>query len=491
MRLVASGFPGGLLLPETKSRSNVSAAPLVPLPERLILPLQQHIGLAAKPVVKVGDKVLKGQKIAQSDGYVSVPLHSTSSGRVTDIGMYPVSRPWLHDAMCIVVEPDGEDSWVELHPVDDYHNISPDQLQQVIRDSGIVGLGGAGFPAHVKLSEGVENSVDTLIINGAECEPFISCDDRLVREKASYVVAGTNMIARAVGAKHSIIALEQSMPEAAETLQQQLAAGAEGDVELVMVESRYPAGGEKQLIRTLTGREVPSGGLAIHVGVVMHNVATAAAVFRAVSRGEPVVSRYLTVTGDVENPGNLQVLLGTPVTDCVKMCDQGDPGDKKLIVGGPMMGTSIDDPSVPVTKTVNCVLALESQQRPEPEPCIRCGDCVQVCPVRLQPHLLHKAAIDNDMGKLRQYHIFDCIECGCCSYVCPSSIPLVEQYRHAKASIADYERSRQGVDHARKRFLAREQRMQEEQRQEEQLERMDDDTRRRQVEEMLKRDKRD
>ncbi|MGV0005951.1 MAG: electron transport complex subunit RsxC [Candidatus Porifericomitaceae bacterium WSBS_2022_MAG_OTU9] len=487
MRVVASGFSGGLLLPETKSRSNVSDAPLVPLPQRLILPLQQHIGLPAKPLVAIGDKVLKGQKIADSDGYVSVPLHSSSSGTVVDIGMYPVSRPWLHDAMCIVVEPDGEDRWCELQPVEDYNHISPERLQQVIRDSGIVGLGGAGFPAHVKLHEGVVNSVDTLIINGAECEPFISCDDRLIREKASYVVSGTSMIARVVGAKHSIIALEESMPEAAATLQQHLT----DDIELVMVESRYPAGGERQLISTLTGREVPSGGLAIHIGIVMHNVATAAAVFRAVSRGEPVVSRYLTVTGAVSNPGNLQVLLGTPVEDCVKICDNTETGiddySKRIIVGGPMMGTRIDEAKVPVTKTVNCVLVLENSPPAVPQPCIQCGECIKVCPVGLLPQLLHKAALDDDMGLLRENHIFDCIECGCCSYVCPSSIPLVEQYRHAKAFIANYERSREGVDHARKRFLGREERMLEEAGKHQRLDDIKDDERRQAVDDILKR----
>ena len=491
MKIIPSGFPGGLLLPETKARSNVSAAPLVALPERLILPLQQHIGLAARAMVSVGDKVLKGQKIAESDGYVSVPLHSTSSGKVIDIGMYPVPRPWLHDALCIVIEPDGEDRWCELNPVDDYNNISPEHLQQVIRGCGIVGLGGAGFPAHVKLSEGVENAVDTLIINGAECEPFISCDDRLIREKASYVVAGTRMIARAVGAKHSIIAVEQSMPEAAATLEQHIAEDTGNKTELVMVENRYPAGGEKQLIRTLTGREVPSGGLAIHVGIVMHNVATAASVFRAVTRGEPVVSRYLTVTGAVSSPGNLQVLLGTPVMDCVNMCHQEELGEKELIVGGPMMGVSIDNPNVPVTKTVNCVLVTEPRQHPEPQPCIRCGECVQVCPVELQPQLLHKAAIDSDIGGLRRHHIFDCIECGCCAYVCPSSIPLVEQYRQAKTYIAEYERSRKGVDHARQRFLAREERVQEQQQQQSQLDDIDDEQRRRNMADMLKRGKQD
>ena len=297
-------FPGGLRLEPRKEITDQKPSLLHPLPERMFLPLQQHIGLPAEPLVKPGDKVLKGQMVAQAGGYVSVPVHAGTSGKIIGLAEHPVPHPSLNQAPCIVLEPDGEDAWFDIRPTERYDTVEPRQLQKLIRDCGIAGLGGAGFPAHVKLMEGVDNAVDTLIINGVECEPHITCDARLIQEKASYVVSGARMIRHAVQAAHCVIAVEEDMPAAYEAL----AALVDDDLELVKVPVRYPAGGEKQLIKTLTGREVPSGGLPIHIGIVIHNVATAAAVFRAVTRGEPIVSRYVTVTGRVENPVNLQVL---------------------------------------------------------------------------------------------------------------------------------------------------------------------------------------
>ena len=453
--ILPAGFPGGLVLPTNKNLSNAEDSILVPLPERLTLPLQQHIGLPAKPIVHVGEHVLKGQLIAVADGHVSVPLHASTSGRIADIGDHLVPRPFLHKAPCIVIEADGDDRWYDIQSTEHYDQVAPGKLQQIIQNCGIVGLGGAGFPAHVKLHEGMVNAVDTLIINGVECEPYITCDDRLIREKARYVVAGTGMIAHAVQAKHSIIAIEGDMLEAEQALRAEL----KGEAELIRVETRYPAGGEKQLIETLTGKRVPDSGLAIHIGIVMHNVATAAAVFRAVTRGEPTVSRYVTVTGDVEHPRNVQALLGTPIADCFRLCDSSPPEDHQLIVGGPMMGVQVNELNVPVTKTVNCLLALSDKQvnafkRMEPEqPCIHCGHCVQVCPARLMPQELHRLTRLGQLNQAREQGLFDCIECGCCSYVCPSHLPLVSEYRQAKALISEEERKHKGADHARRRFL--------------------------------------
>ncbi len=458
MKSYRNAFPGGLDLPTHKELSNNSPAILVPLPERIILPLQQHIGLPALPQVRVGDRVLKGQPVARSERFVSVPLHASTSGKVIDIGDYPVPHPPGQKAPCIVIEPDGEDSWFDIQPTLSYEQKDPAQLHRLIQECGIVGLGGAGFPAHVKIQEGVENEVDTLIINGVECEPYITCDDRLIREKAQYVVAGTNIIAHAVQTSRSIIAVEEDMPEAAQALQEQL----QGDIELVTVPSRFPAGGEKQLVQTLTGREVPSGGLAIHIGVVVHNVATAAAVFRAVTRGEPIVSRYLTVTGEVEQPRNVQVLLGTPVADCVRLCDQRPLDDREIIVGGPMMGSRLQSMDVPITKMTNCVMVVMEKHREAAQPCIRCDRCADVCPVRLQPQELYRLIDADALENARDYHLFDCIECGCCAYVCPSQIPLVHYYRYAKSGLAMRERNREGADRARARFLAREERLQRE-----------------------------
>ncbi|MDE0286672.1 MAG: electron transport complex subunit RsxC [Gammaproteobacteria bacterium] len=441
-------FPGGLLLEPHKEITDQKMSILHPLPERMFLPLQQHIGQPAVPAVKIGDKVLKGQIIARPDGYVSVPVHASTSGTITDIGDYPVPNPTISKAPCIVLEPDGNDAWFDIEPTEEYDRAEPAKLQELIRDCGIAGLGGAGFPAHVKLMEGVENAVDTLIINGVECEPHITCDDRLIQEKASYVVSGARMIRHAVQARHCVVAVEDDM----ELAYNALAGLVDDDLELVRVPTRYPAGGEKQLIRTLTGKDVPSGGLPIHIGIVIHNVATAAAVYRAVTRGEPIVSRYITVTGKVDNPVNLQVLIGTPVEDCLATCGYRHSEENKVIIGGPMMGLRVTSPNMPVIKTTNCIIIEENAPSHPEMPCIRCGDCADVCPELLLPQQLYWFAKTGDTDRLREYRLFDCIECGCCAYVCPSRIPLVHYYRQAKSQVVLEEEQSREADRARQRF---------------------------------------
>ncbi len=448
-------FPGGLLLEPHKHITDQKTSMLHPLPERMFLPLQQHIGLPAEPLVKAGDKVLKGQMIAKASGYVSVPVHASTSGKILAIGEYPVPHPSAIKAPCLVLEPDGDDLWCDIKPTEEYDSVDPKRLQNLIRECGIAGLGGAGFPAHVKLMEGVDNAVDTLIINGVECEPHITCDDRLIQEKARYVISGARMIRHAVQARRCVIAVEEDMPLAYEAL----AAHSDDDLELVKVPTRYPAGGEKQLIKVLTGKEVQSGGLPIHIGIVIHNVATAAAVFRAVTRGEPIVSRYVTVTGKVDNPVNLQVLIGTPVKDCLKTCGYEHRKEHKVLIGGPMMGIHVTNLDIPVIKTTNCILIEAHIEAAKAMPCIRCGACVDVCPAKLLPQQLYWHARADEFGLLRKYHLFDCIECGCCAYVCPSHIPLVHYYRYAKSAIADEERRIQGADQARSRFIAKNKRM--------------------------------
>ena len=441
-------FPGGLLLEPHKEVTDQKMSILHPLPERMFLPLQQHIGQPAEPAVQVGDRVLKGQIIARAGGYVSVPVHASTSGKITDIGDYPVPHPTISKAPCIVLEPDGNDAWFDIKPTEEYDRTEPAKLQELIRDCGIVGLGGAGFPAHVKLMEGVENAVDTLIINGVECEPHITCDDRLIQEKASYVVSGARMIRHTVQARHCVIAVEDDMQLAYDALAELV----DDDLELVMVPTRYPAGGEKQLIKTLTGKDVPSDGLPIHIGIVIHNVATAAAVYRAVTRGEPIVSRYVTVAGRVDNPVNLQVLIGTPVEDCLATCGYQHSEDNKVIIGGPMMGLRVTSPNMPVIKTTNCIVIQENTPAHPEMPCIRCGDCADVCPAELLPQQLYWFAKSADYDQASEYRLADCIECGCCAYVCPSRIPLVHYYRHAKAQIDVEEERVHEAGQARQRY---------------------------------------
>lgn len=451
-------FPGGLVLATHKELSNTKTSLVTPLPDRIILPLQQHVGTPAEPLIKTGDRVLKGQIIARANGYVSVPVHASTSGRIMDIGSYTVPDSLGLKAPCIVIEPDGDDAWFDIHPTENYDSLDPKVLQHVIREAGIVGMGGAGFPAHVKLQEGTVSEVDTLIINGVECEPFISCDDRLIREKPDYIVAGTRMIRHAVQARHCIIALEEDMPEAYAALEQLI----DDDIELVKLPVKYPQGGERQLIMSLTGKEVPSGGLPIQIGIVMHNVGTAAAAYRAVTRGEPLVSRYVTVSGEIKDARNLQVLLGTPVKHCAIQCGYDENSGESIILGGPMMGTYAGNMNMPVIKTTNCVLVTSSFNFNPEMPCIRCGDCADVCPVKLLPQQLYWHARAKNYSRLREHHIFDCIECGCCSYVCPGNIPLVQYYRKAKRQISQDEQTFANADHARQRFIARNYRLQQE-----------------------------
>ncbi len=448
-------FPGGLDLRTYKKLANNKESLITPLPDKIILPLRQHIGNPSVPSLKIGDKVLKGQKIAQADGYVSVPVHASTSGKIIEISTCPSAQNQSIKTPCIIIEPDGNDTWFDIEPVKDYLSVDPEKLQHLICEAGMVGMGGAGFPAHVKLNEGTTTEVDTLIINGVECEPYISCDDRIIREKANYIVSGTRMLQHAIQAKHCVIAVEEDMPEAFDALD----ALVDDDIELVKVPTRYPTGGEKQLIKVLTDKEVPSGGLPIHIGVVMHNVGTAASAFRAVTRGEPLLSRYVTVSGDIDNPRNLQVLLGTPVEHCLKQVGYQQSEDGIVIMGGPMMGKHVHDISMPVIKTTNSILVTSGPIHSKEMPCINCGQCIDVCPAKLLPQELFAYARMGDIQQTQELHLFDCIECGCCAYVCPSNIPLVQYYRQAKIDIAIHEKKQVESNYARSRFEARNKRL--------------------------------
>ena len=461
-------FLGGVKVPSYKEPACDAPVEKAPIPKRLILPLHQHIGTSAEVAVAEGDRVLKGQVIARAKDYVSAPLHAPTSGIVSFIGDQTVPHPSGMSAPCIVIEPDFKDEWIALEThAQDYQQMPPSALRNLIRKAGIVGLGGAGFPTYIKMNPGPGKLIDTLILNGAECEPYISCDDKLMQDQPDDILEGLKIIRHAVQAKHCIIAVEDNKPKAIALLKGALARKGMSDVELIAIPTRYPAGGEKQLIYTLTGIEVPANGLPIHVGVLCQNVGTAAAVYHAVNRGQPLISRLLTVAGDVARPRNLEVLIGTPVEDLVQYCGGDASQCQRLIMGGPMMGFALHSAQVPVIKTSNCIIADAGSApalaaRSHVMPCIRCGACMDACPVKLLPQQMYWLSKAEQFDKVQDYNLFDCIECGCCDYVCPSNIPLVQVYRFAKGEIWKRERDKQKAEHARERHDFRQARLERE-----------------------------
>ncbi len=444
-------FHGGVHPAEHKSESTQLGIAVAPLPSRLIIPLRQHGGSPAKAVVSAGDQVLKGQMIGAAEGYVSSSIHAPSSGRVVAIEMRPAPHPSGLPDLSIVLETDGEERWAERQAVD-YLAIDPAGLRQRLQDMGVVGLGGAVFPSHVKLNA---SGLETLVINAAECEPYITCDDMLMRERAAEVVQGIMIARHAMGAREVLIGIEDNKPEAIAAMQ---AACQGSGFEVVAVPTLYPSGSAKQLIKLLTGKEVPSGGLPTRIGVQCFNVATVYTMHRVVNHGEPVISRLVTLTGNMAEPRNYEVLIGTPVGELVKLArPQADTTG--YLMGGPMMGLPLADLNVPVVKASNCIIATSKAlfpPLPRAMPCIRCTRCAQACPADLQPQELFWFSRAKNFEKAQEYKLFDCIECGCCSYVCPSHIPLVQFYRFAKSEITAQERERKAADQARERHEFRE-----------------------------------
>ena len=455
-------FHGGLKTVRHKTESNTLPIESGPLPRRLVVPLRQHMGNAAKPVVQPGDRVLKGQIIGQADGYISAAVHAPSSGVVAAVDLQPVPHPSGLSDLCVTIETDGEDRWIEREPVD-YRQLHPSELRNLIRNAGVVGLGGAVFPSAVKLNPGGHcERVDALILNGAECEPWITCDDRIMRERAADIVAGLAIMAHLLEPREVLIGIEEDKPEAIAAM---TTACAGTGYAVRAVPTRYPSGSVKQLIFLLTGREIPDQGLPLDIGVQCFNVATAYTVQRAIAHGEPVLSRVVTVTGHVQRPRNFDTLLGTRFADLVTQCDGYRDGVERLIMGGPMMGFALHSDDVPVTKATNCILAASAGElTPEQPvmPCIRCGACVDACPANLLPQQLYWFARAREFDKAREHHLFGCIECGCCSYVCPSHIPLVQYYRYAKNEIWAQEKEKEKAELARRRHQARQERLERE-----------------------------
>ncbi len=443
-------FNGGVHLEGHKAVSTVLPIADMPLLPRYVVPLRQHIGEPARAVVELGQRVLRGELIGRPEGYVSVGVHAPTSGRVVAVEPRPVAHPSGLMDLCVIIEADGEDRAVDPTPLD-WHRMDPSALRNRLREMGLAGLGGAVFPSFIKLNPGAKRHIPILILNGAECEPWITCDDMLMRERASEILLGAHVMRHMLGAERVLVGIEDNKPQALACMAE---AAAGSDVEVVAVPTVYPAGGGKQLTYTLTGRITPSKGLTTDVGVQVFNVGTAYSLYRAVYLGEPLISRVVTVTGHVGTPRNLEVRLGSPIADVLQAAGGALSGATGEVIGGPMMGFDLHDASAPVTKAVNCILVKNAElfpPKPAPMPCIRCGECARACPVELQPYELYWYARHRDFGKTQSYSLFDCIECGCCSYVCPSHIPLVDFYRFAKSEVWAREREKQAADLARER----------------------------------------
>ncbi|NWG87034.1 MAG: electron transport complex subunit RsxC [Hydrogenophilaceae bacterium] len=446
-------FPGGVHPADHKAESNARPIAQAPLLPRYVVPLRQHIGTPAKPVVKAGDKVFKGQIIGQAVGYVSTAVHAPTSGRVIAIAPQPVPHPSGIADLAIVIESDGDDRAIEYQPLIDWRNMDPSMLRNRVRDLGLAGLGGAVFPSYIKLNPKGAAKIPTLILNGAECEPWITCDDRLMRERAHDILRGTAVIQSLLHAEEILIGIEDNKPEAIAAMRE-ASEQCGFPLEVVAVPTQYPAGGGKQLTYLLTGKETPSGALSSDIGVQVFNIGTAYSLYRAIEFGEPLISRVVTVTGHVAEPQNIEVRIGTPIADLIRLAGGELAGASGRLIGGPMMGFDLRDAAAPITKSVNCVIVKNPAlfpPAPPPMPCIRCGECARACPVSLQPFEMYWYAKARDFGKTQGYQLFDCIECGCCSYVCPSHIPLVDYFRFAKSEIWAREREKQAAEQARTR----------------------------------------
>ncbi|MCG6540473.1 electron transport complex subunit RsxC [Pseudomonas sp. KSR10] len=451
---------GGIHPPERKDLSNRTPIQQAPLPTRLVVPLAQHLGAPAEPCVILGERVLKGQKIAEATGFVSAPVHAPTSGTISFIGPQPYPHVSGMPSAAIVIDSDGQDEWIELEPKTAYQAMQPRDLLELIRQAGISGLGGAGFPTGVKLTTPPGQQIRTLIINGTECEPYITADDLLMREKAAQLVAGIEILAHLIRPEQVLIGIEDNKPEAIEAVRTAIG---ERNYVVKVFPTKYPSGGEKQLIQILTGEEVPSGGLPADIGMLCQNVGTCVAVHDAVLLGKPLISRITTLTGEaLARPMNVEVLIGTPVAELLAFAGLEQNRLNRLIMGGPMMGFTLPSMDVPLIKTTNCLLASTLEELPPPPPalpCIRCGECAEACPASLLPQQLHFFALGQEHEQLKAYNLFDCIECGACAYVCPSSIPLVQYYRAAKGEIRTLEQKQQKAEHSKQRFELRQDRL--------------------------------
>ncbi|NOI68481.1 electron transport complex subunit RsxC [Vibrio sp. 99-8-1] len=453
-------FPGGIHPPENKIQSTQSAIADAKIADEFVIPLKQHIGRSGDLLVKVGDSVLKGQKLTQFTASFMLPVHAPTSGTITAIEPRTMAHPSGLSEQSIVLKPDGLDKWIDRQSIDNYQNTPVEDLIEVIRQAGISGMGGAGFPTARKMQSGIAKT-DILIINAAECEPYITADDMLIREQAEQIVEGIKIANHILKAKLVVVAIEDNKPEAIKALEK---AAQNIDIVIRAIPTKYPSGGEKQLIKILTNREVPKGGIPADIGVLVQNIGSIFAIKRAVVDGEPLIERVVTLTGATfPTPQNVWVRIGTPVSALLKQFGyKAEKRDPRVIMGGPMMGFTLPTVDVPITKTSNCILAPKRKEiapTTHPVECIRCGQCAEACPASLLPQQLYWYAKDNDHDKCQQLNIADCIECGACAYVCPSEIPLVQYYRQAKAEIRITKEESKASERAKARFEQKQQRL--------------------------------
>ncbi|MBY7702294.1 electron transport complex subunit RsxC [Vibrio harveyi] len=456
-------FPGGVHPAENKKQSNKTELVHAAIPSEIVLPLKQHIGKAGNLLIAVGDKVLKGQQLTASDSGFTVPVHAPTSGQVTAIEPRTVAHPSGLSELCAVITPDGNDAWCEKTPVADYTQESADALIDVIRLAGISGMGGAGFPTAKKIQSGIART-EILIVNAAECEPYITADDKLMQEHADELIQGIEIVEHILKPKLTIIGIEDNKPAAIKALEQ---AAMNKDIVIRVIPTKYPSGGEKQLIKILTNKEVPSGAIPADIGILVQNVGSLYSIKRAVIDGEPMVNRIVTLTGKTfKQPRNVWTLLGTPVQALLD--EFGYKADKKLqrlIMGGPMMGFTLPHAQVPITKTANCILAPKRREIASDQhemECIRCSQCAEACPASLLPQQLQWYAKSQEYDKLEELNLKDCIECGACAFVCPSEIPLVQYYRQAKAEIRTRAQEAAAAERAKLRFEEKKARMERE-----------------------------
>jgi len=460
-------FHGGIHPEEHKQLSNQSPLLDAGLPPLLVLPLKQHIGSPAELCVQVGDQVLTGQPLTAPSSPMQVPIHASSSGTVVAIEEHTVAHPSGLSELCILIETDGQDSWRPRDPWPDYAERSHAELLARIHQAGIAGLGGAGFPTDVKLkgaqAYGQGEPLPLLIVNGCECEPYITADDRLMRDEAAAIVEGITLLQQILRPQLTLIAIEDNKPEAIAAIQAQVK---NAHTLVKVLPTKYPSGGERQLIEILTGRQVPSGQPPLEMGILVQNVGTLYAIRQAVVEDEPLIRRVVTLTGDrLAQPGNAWVRIGSSVRWLMQRFGLSPEAGQRVIMGGPMMGFTLPHADVPVVKTSNCLLAPSQRSLPsrdEEMSCIRCGQCADACPASLLPQQLYWYSKAGELDTAEQYRLFDCIECGACAWVCPSNIPLVQYYRQAKSQLRAQRQEQAQAERAKQRFAAKQQRLEEE-----------------------------